>query len=185
MKEQDLLVRVGVVADAAQLAAIQQQTWVATYPNAELGVTAEGIEQLGFTTPEAVARWEKILAQFTEERCVFVVECDGVVVGYCFVRRAETFGKIQALYVLPEHHGKGFGGALLRAAYAYIGANIPIVLLVADYNIRSIQFYEHQGFHMSGKTSVTPPELSPNGVRITQLEMCRQPKSTEGLPAEY
>lgn len=63
-------------------------------------------------------------------------------------------GEIRAVYLLPEAKGRGYGRMLLEAAMQSLleeGCE-HACLWVMEPNRSSIGFYEHMGFHPSGRT---------------------------------
>jgi GNAT superfamily N-acetyltransferase len=75
----------------------------------------------------------------------WVAELDGEVVGFAYGARADA--SIWALFVRPEHEGKGIGKELLALAVAWlfeIGAGR--VVLSTDPGTRADRFYAAQGW---------------------------------------
>ncbi len=70
---------------------------------------------------------------------VWVAVSDTRLIGYCVFRP----GWIDHLYVLPAHHGRGIGTALLEKAK---GANSSLELWTFQRNERARSFYETHGF---------------------------------------
>ncbi len=64
----------------------------------------------------------------------------------CSVRKNADENELQAIYVLPEHQGKGIGKLLWQKAAEFFDEKLPVVLRVADYNESAIAFYRHLGF---------------------------------------
>lgn len=59
--------------------------------------------------------------------------------------------ELAALYVLTSRHRRGTGRALVEAAIQAID-NPRLALWAADWNSNAIAFYEHIGFHRTGRT---------------------------------
>lgn len=74
----------------------------------------------------------------------WVFEEDGAVVGF-YSLAGET---LAALFVLPEWHGRGVGGRLLRHA---IRQRKRVVLTVYVDNRYACDFYTHHGFFIIGE----------------------------------
>lgn len=68
-----------------------------------------------------------------------VLEADGAVVGFCSVYQQT----LAALFVSPEHQGRGVGAQLLADA---MSAKSTLELSVYAANASAIRFYEKQGF---------------------------------------
>ncbi|MCR4508639.1 GNAT family N-acetyltransferase [Pseudomonas sp. 32.2.56] len=70
---------------------------------------------------------------------------DGMIAG--FLGYAE--GKIEMLFVDPQHHGMGIGRALLNDAVTRLGAN---QVDVNEQNPKALGFYLSQGFAVAGRS---------------------------------
>lgn len=73
---------------------------------------------------------------------------DGRDVGYASAYRADGRVWIKKLYLLAETRGLGLGKALIAAARAHFGAELPVALYVNDGNAAAIGFYRAQGFEV-------------------------------------
>lgn len=78
----------------------------------------------------------------TRDETVFVAELDGRVAGFAALYAPARF--VHHLYVVPEHHGKGLGKALL-AACANHGEG-PLTLKCLCKNTPAVDFYRSQGW---------------------------------------
>ena len=72
---------------------------------------------------------------------------------------------IEDLYVLPQLEGRGYGGALLKAAIAQ--ARGPVYLWILNNNIKALDYYQKRGFALSGREK-------PLGGGLSELEMRRK-----------
>jgi ribosomal protein S18 acetylase RimI-like enzyme len=140
-----------VKEDAARLAYIQKETWLATYPNEEYGISREDIESRDLGSNRRVTQWEEAISKNGTDRNTFVARQDGEIMGYCVAKKEETNNRIAAIYVLPGQQGQGIGKQLMLAAMDWLGKEKDIVLDVATYNAPSIAFYKHLGFVFTGK----------------------------------
>lgn len=97
--------------DVDRIRYVLKTTWLATYPNEELGITKEEIEQrFDDSAPEAkerVVRWRQNI-NTRPDRHEWVVKEEDRVVGWCMVLTGKE-NHIQTLYMLPEFQGKGVG----------------------------------------------------------------------------
>ncbi len=59
--------------------------------------------------------------------------------------------ELEAIYVLPEMHGRGIGTSLLRAGIAQFSGKTGFVLRVERDNAPARRFYEARGFRRSGE----------------------------------
>lgn len=81
-----------------------------------------------------------------------VAVLDGRVIGFTAVARwlgPAGGGSLDAIFVDPDHWGRGIGGRLLADATTYLTTQglIPIRLWVLAGNRRARGFYEARGFH--------------------------------------
>ena len=73
---------------------------------------------------------------------------DGGDLGYASAYRAEGRVWIKKLYLLAEARGLGLGKAMIAAARAHFGEDLPVALYVNDGNAPAIAFYRSQGFEI-------------------------------------
>ena len=79
----------------------------------------------------------------------WVAELDGAVVGFA-VGNART-GNIWALFVDPDHEGKGYGRRLHAAMLAWLWARgLERLWLATDPGTRAERFYERSGWKHAG-----------------------------------
>ena len=71
---------------------------------------------------------------------------------------------IEDLYVLPRLEGRGYGGALLKAAIAQ--ARGPVYLWILNNNTKALDYYLKRGFALSGREK-------PLSGGLSELEMRR------------
>ena len=165
-------------ADAAAIRSVQAQTWLATYPSEELGITREGLRQhLEGEHGERIAdriAWTRmrIEAHATEPDggCDFVAVLGGEIVGFTapFVEPGGR-RRVGALYVLPRVQGSGLGHGLLERNLAWHGEDQDVYLMVAAYNERAKGFYVRHGFGFTGQHG--EDKLAIDGVVMPELEM--------------
>jgi ribosomal protein S18 acetylase RimI-like enzyme len=129
----------------------QADSWLATYPNDEYGISFDLIKQftdswfVRNSTPEGNARFTEMLAH---PRTIYrVAEINGEIVGLVVLYRGADDGEanLSAIYVTPTMFSKGIGQALLDTALSELGDK-PIRVTVAPYNQRAIAFYHRNGF---------------------------------------
>jgi GNAT superfamily N-acetyltransferase len=139
-------------------------------------VTASGwrAAYLGIVAPEHLGqlpldRWRHEirvgLRRPLGDAFTYVAEVDGEFAGYVYVaapsRDADLgpeHAELVALYVEPEHWGKGAGDALMRATLARL-AELPyteVVLWTFKGNERAISFYEHRGWRADRSERMHP-----------------------------
>ena len=157
----DVEVRRATVDDAEGIARVHIQVWRDTYSSM---VEPGELDEL--SVERRAERWRTHLAGDAE---AWVAVVNAAIVGFA---RATTHDaqavrprELEAIYVLPEHHGTGIAQALLDAA---IG-DVPAFLFVARGNPRATRFYERNGFAFDGASEQYPLVRTP----ITSLRMVR------------
>jgi len=146
-----LIIRKAVPAEWETITRAQADSWLATYPNDEYGLSFDLIKQftdswfVRNSTPGGNARFAEMLAH---PRTIYrVAEIDGEIVGLVVLYRGADDGEanLSAIYVTPTVFGKGVGQALLDTALLELGDK-PVRVTVAPYNRRAIAFYRRNGF---------------------------------------
>lgn len=143
--------------DAGAIARVHVASWRAAYdglmPASVLAGLDEGVR---------ADRWRSLL-ESRPRYAVLVVEADGCVVGFLSLGpvREESLpdprlGEVTALYLDPEHCGRGLGRALIaagRARLAMLGFG-EAVLWVLETNGRARDFYAADGWRPDGATKM-------------------------------
>jgi ribosomal protein S18 acetylase RimI-like enzyme len=156
-------VRRAVVDDAEAIERVRTDTWRDAYRGLMPDTLLDG---LGYDA----TRRRALMAALPRHQFALVAEDDGAVVGFCLGGRSRTpddpfRGEVYAIYVLPQHHGRGIGRALLQAgAKELIDRGFPSMMVwVLRENAPSRYFYERMG----GR-HVRDEERELEGVRITE-----------------
>jgi ribosomal protein S18 acetylase RimI-like enzyme len=153
--------------------------WLATYPNARHGITVEDIEDLlkDRNLDERVAKRREQAANPPAGETTLVAKLDGNVVGVCRLNAYPDKNQLQAIYVLPEHHGHGIGTKLWQEGQQYLDPRQPTFVEVATYNQQAIGFYKTLGFADTGRRMSNPRFTMKSGAVIPELEMKREPRN--------
>lgn len=168
-----VIVDVATPEDAAEIVRIQTETWLATYPNSEYGITVEDIQAKKLDDPLRVLRWQSLLENGDGSYRIWIAKEGARAIGYCFVKKGEKENHVNALYISPQEQHHGIGRKLMDEACAWLGTSRPIVLEVAVYNVKAVAFYEKYGFQ---KSDVIPEPLPllPSGKIIPTIRMVKQ-----------
>jgi ribosomal protein S18 acetylase RimI-like enzyme len=162
-------VRPAVEHDLAAIAEIRVRSWQVAYR----GIVPQGY--LDAMRPEAeVDRRRAMLTAANDPRQDAIGTVSGWLAGWVAygpyrdddppTRRS---GEVYAIYVHPEHWGRGVGRAMMRYAVRQLAMDgfAPVLLWVLEDNDRARRFYEREGFqpdggrHMFEVGGVELPEL--------------------------
>jgi GNAT superfamily N-acetyltransferase len=156
-------VRRALVDDADAIERVRTDTWRDTYRGLLPDNLLDGLGHDGTRRRAAMAAMPP--AQFA-----LVAETDGVVVGFCLGGPSRSSndpfrGEVYAIYVVPEHQGRGAGRLLLEAAATeLVGRGFPsMIIWVLRENAPSRRFYERMG-----GVHVRDEERELDGVRINE-----------------
>jgi ribosomal protein S18 acetylase RimI-like enzyme len=138
-------VRRAVVDDADAIERVRTDTWRDAYRGLMPDSLLDGLDY-------DATRRRALMSAMPAQQFVLVAEDEGAVVGFCIGGRSrppeERFrGEVYAIYVLPEHHGRGIGRAMLQAAAKeLVGLGFPsMIIWVLRENAPSRHFYERMG----------------------------------------
>ena len=173
-----LIIREARPEDAKAMGKIYRQSWLATYPNKEAGITFQDIEAMDMDSEEATQKRAESLANVDGKSFRFVGEIDGELIGLCGIELHPEYGYLRSIYVLPEYVSQGVGSALMSKALETMAECPEIILGVAAYNYRAIRFYERAGFRKTEPRQEVRSALLPSGKEIPQIHMVRK-KSTD------
>ena len=111
-------------------------------------------EALARVTPEQQVRvWTARLSTLPAQHAAIVVEHQGDGVGFAVAQLdAESGAELNAIHVLPEHHGTGAGQSLMDAVIKAFGTwgVAEAHLHVIEGNERAQAFYRRNGWRLHG-----------------------------------
>jgi ribosomal protein S18 acetylase RimI-like enzyme len=136
---------VGKEEDAEGIVAVHKASWIATYPNKELGITKEEIEARNWNNPKRVESLRSLASSENVYERLWVAKEYGKVVGYA-VGKIKEDNELSAIYLLPEVQGKGIGTKLMTEFLNWADPKKNCIVEVASYNLGAIGFYRHFGF---------------------------------------
>ncbi len=172
-----LTIREAKPEDARAMGTIYRQSWLATYPNKEAGITLQDIKAMDMDSEEATQKREENLNKPDGKSFRYVAEIDGKLVGLSGLELHPEYGYLRSIYVLPEYVSRGVGSALMHKALDTMAECPEIILGVATYNHRAIRFYEKFGFRETEPRKEVRSAPLPTGKEIPQIHMIRK-KST-------
>jgi ribosomal protein S18 acetylase RimI-like enzyme len=136
------LVRPARRDDAADLARVHIASWQQAYRHVFPADFLSGLDVVG--------RTERFRRSIEANADLLVAEEEGRVVGFCVSGPAddEGWGEVYAIYVHPEHWGRGFGHELITAAENRLALSgyDRVLLWVIDDHPQARSFYERQGW---------------------------------------
>ncbi len=163
----NITIQKAIPEDAQEIGEVFYRTWLATYPNAEVGITTDDVEDIWKNRGSVDGSRFK---SFPDNELFLTAKCDGQVVGVCSLVKHENKNELKAIYVLPEYQGRGIGKMFWEEALKYFDKKKKICVEVADYNAPAINFYKRLGFVDSGNRF--PMKISfKSGAVITEMEM--------------
>lgn len=138
--------------DAEGIQIVYRDSWMDTYPNADVGITQEDIDEVfrHALDEESISKRKN---QIEEDRTdmLFLVAKDGArVVGVCRAYIRHEYNQLQSIYILPEYQKKGIGRQFWEACLQFFDQMKDTVVDVATYNTKAIAFYKKCGFIDSG-----------------------------------
>ncbi len=159
--------------DALGVREVLRDTWIATYPNEELGITEADIADSykDLFTEESIEKYQERIRNFPDSIQTFVAKDGDRIVGVCRVIIENDSNELKMLYVHPKFQGKGIGKALWEESKKLFNENNRIFVNVATYNNQAIKFYEKLGFKDTGKRFEDEGFRFKNGANIPQMEM--------------
>ena len=89
----------------------------------------------------------ELLEFFPQVSLLLAVDSSDAPLGFMFLHD----GHLEALFIDPDHHGKGIGKALIRNVLA---AHPNLTVDVNEQNPKALGFYEHLGFERIGRSAL-------------------------------
>ena len=165
--------------DALGIINVFYKSWLATYPNAEKGITIEDIEDSykDDFSAEKINELKGLIRDLPKNKKRLVAKKGDLIVGACTVIRNEDYNHLRTLYILPEFQNQGIGTKLWHAALAFLDPTKDTIVQVADYTEQAIRFYKKLGFVDTGKRTAQESGNFKSGATIIDMEMVRKKES--------
>lgn len=157
--------------DAKGIGEVFYRTWLDTYPNKEVGITIDDIEDRykNAFTEEFLAKRKRQLEHPNEGETLLLAKDEDKVIGVCRNTEYPLKNQLQAIYVLPEYQRKGIGKLFWDKAQEIFNPTKDIFVEVATYNTKAIEFYKKLGFVDTGRRFAEFTMKS--GAKIPEMEM--------------
>ena len=137
-------------ADFVAVARLAETIWRAHYTN------IIGSAQIDYMLADRYTPEKLRLYLDADDRWLTLLKIDDRAVGYCSYALTGNPRemKLEQLYLLPELHGRGLGGLLLRHAgeQARMRGRGILMLQTNKRNAAAIAFYRNAGFTLLGET---------------------------------
>lgn len=160
--------------DISGICDVLHVSWLATYPNPGIGITEQDIHERfkKFSDPEVVREITEDITSTVPHKKILVAKEHDKVVGYCKAYTHETHNELRMMYVLPAYQRKGIGTMFWEELQHFFDKTRPVILSVAVYNTRAIDFYKKLGFADTGKRFTNERHRMPiSKVLIPEMEM--------------
>ena len=163
-RQQDVRIRLARLEDAPAIAAVHVRAWQTAYR----GIVPDSyLDTMDLAA--RVERWQERLAHPAESEFTFVAELTGntketpgAIIGFSSGGPerhgiAGYDGELYAIYLLPEHRGKGIGRRLVAAAAKWLSerGTQSLVIWVLKDNVKGRAFYEALGGQLVSEQTIT------------------------------
>lgn len=145
---QSIKITLATPEDEPELQKLIRESWLATFPNEQLGVHPEHIEE-HFDNPspgDPLMSMKEYTKPLPLVDIKFVAKQGGKIVGLCRIQEFPEENKLAGFYVLPGLEGRGIGRDLWKEAQTTLNPSKDTVLWVAEYNTNAINVYRNFGF---------------------------------------
>jgi len=162
------------IEDVKQIQDVFYFTWLATYPDEEIGITREDVEERykNRFSEKAIEKRKNDISNKNKNRLFLVAKDEKKVVGVCRLLNDKNFNDLEAIYVLPEYQGRGIGRMFWEEAKKFWNLENDIIVRVATYNKNAIEFYIKLGFVDTGKRFAEEHFKMPiTGISIPEMEL--------------
>ena len=149
------------------------KAWLKAYPNEELGITVEDIEETykDSFSEESLKKGAEKIANMSDNEHRLVVRNGEQIIGVASVVTFEDINQLKTIYILPERQGQGVGQKLWTEIKKHIDPQKNTFVELADYNVQAISFYEKLGFRDTDRRFSDDRFIMPSGVKLPEMEM--------------
>ncbi len=146
-KEKLVDIREAIAEDLPNILAMLKETWLATYPNKDVGITEEDVLEMQADDSTQIEQLNKFLGP---NHHLWVAEEDGNIVGMCGAQKNGELNRIELLYILPSYQGRGVGGRLAEQCLNWLGKDADIFVDAYSGYQPAMNFYQKLGFEVLG-----------------------------------
>jgi ribosomal protein S18 acetylase RimI-like enzyme len=140
----NLIIRKAYKSDVGSIISINRENWLLKYPNQELNITREDIQNF---LDSVYKQQKESLNKNIEQGYYFVAELESNIVGFCRYKEIDPeIFELKTMYVDPKFQSIGFGTLLFNKTVSEFKNKKELFLFVAEYNIQAINFYKKLGF---------------------------------------
>lgn len=170
----DIIIDKPRIKDVNDIQDVFFKTWLSTYPNEKVGITAEDIKEKFKNRHfnETIRKRIEEIKNDYKDKIFLIVKNGRRIVGLCKASKNDKFNQLDAIYVLPKYQGKGIGRILWKRCLDFFDDDKNIIVHVAEYNTKAINFYKNVGFIDTGKRFLEEKFRMPiSGKCIPEIEM--------------
>ncbi len=177
--ESGFIIENAAATDAEAIRVVQRKTWLATYLNAELGITKDYIKDRldgprGELIKPRLTRIRSAIAGATAGSAVYVARSGNSLAGYVFPTLIDGQKHVGALYVLPEYQGRNLGTLLMQKVFDWHGESESVYVHVAITNLNAIRFYKRLEFEETRRDIIDNAARNQGIPEIPCIEMVRR-----------
>lgn len=149
--QEKIVFRKANVEDVHEMVTVNLETWQSTYGKF---MSTELLER---RTKDRLIMERNYIELIQKYDQIYVVEADGVVIGYISfgpseMEGYEKYGEVYTFYILEEYQGRGFGTKMLNIAFNKMkeqGYGDVVITCLWD-NVDGINFYKSHGGKIVG-----------------------------------
>lgn len=175
----EILIEKAKPGDVRGMQEVFYRSWLATYPNAEAGITIEDIEDRfrDRFSEEKLAKRAALYASPPEGETWLVAKKGNAVIGLVSPIRMFDRNQLQRIYVHPDYQRQGVGTKLWEAAKEYMDMSKDTYVELVDYNTQAVRFYEKLDFKDTGRRWLADKFSFRSGAKFPEMEMVLKAKA--------
>lgn len=172
--QNEIVIRIAEPKDIDAMHRVIRNTWLATFPNKDYGISYQDIDSF---IPETISaeNFNKIQERLVNKNlktCDIVSLINNKIVGVCGGLQYENnVVELKSIYVLPEYQGNGIGNLLWKNFEKSFTNVQHFTIHVAEYNEKAIQFYKSLGFIKTNLRIIDERFHFQSGATLPEIEM--------------